>query len=114
MGSEYPLFSSNLMRGFQNVTENENEPLGEVERKFYQTLIWYFEQRPTGFYNQFGLMKDQLIELNKNLKESSDASDTLAHALNRLTFAGVIVAGIGVLVAGGHLLIEALKYMNGR
>lgn len=96
------------------MTENENEPLDEVERKFYQTLIWYFEQRPTGFYNQFGLMKDQLIELNKSLKESSGASDTLARALNRLTLVGIVVAGLGVLVAGGHLLIEVLKYTNGR
>ncbi|MEW5882490.1 MAG: hypothetical protein AB1761_18870 [Pseudomonadota bacterium] len=96
------------------MAEEDKESLSDLERRFYQTLTWYFEQRPTGFYNQFGLMKDQLIELNKNLKESSTASDTLARALNRLTLVGVVVAGLGVLVAAGHLVLEIVKYVNGK
>lgn len=94
--------------------KDEAEAAGDLERKFYQTMIWYFELRPTGFYNQLGLLKDQLIDLNQHLRESGTASDAVARALNRLTLVGVVVAGLGVLVAAGNLWLEILKYTSGK
>lgn len=84
----------------------------ELEKEFFRTMIWQFRQRPTGFYNQLGLIKEKLETLNTNLESSSKSSEHLATALNRLTFAGVIVAGLGVATAIGHLILEIIKYTN--
>jgi hypothetical protein len=90
-----------------------NETLEELKRQYYKALTWYHSQIPTGFYNQVGMIKDQLEVLNKNMKDAGEASGKLASALNRLTLAGVIVAGFGLLVAAGHLVVEVLKYNKG-
>jgi len=57
---------------------------------------------------------EQLVELNQNLKESSAASDSVSRALSRLTFLGIIVARLGVLVAAGHLILEVLKFISSK
>lgn len=95
------------------MSTEETETLEEVQRQYYKALTWYHSQIPTGFYNQVGMIKDQLEVLNKNMKDAGEGSGKLASALNRLTLYGVIVAGLGVLVAMGHLVIEVLKYSKG-
>ena len=85
----------------------------ELKRDYFSKLAWYFAERPTGFYTQLGQVKDQLITLNARLDESGKASAALTASLNRLTFWGVIVASLGVLVAAGALLLEFVKYQHG-
>lgn len=85
----------------------------ELQRECYTALAWYFTERPTGFYAQLGQVKDQLATLNERLDESGKASIALTTSLNRLTFWGVIVASAGVFIAGGHLVLEIIKYCTG-
>ena len=84
----------------------------ELEKEFFRVLTWYFQERPTGFYQQLGHINGKLGVLNTKLEESSSSSEHLASALNRLTLAGVIVAGLGVATAIGHLIFEIVKYAN--
>ena len=53
---------------------------------------------------------EKIGKLIEAIKEASDAGGGVAKALNRLTFWGVIVAGMGVLVALGALVFEIFKY----
>jgi len=96
------------------MSNEENTSLDDLQKKFYKALTWFFSERPTGFYKQLGFIKDQLEALNKNLSESSQASGRLATALNKLTCAGVIVTGFGVLLAFAHLAFEIIKYINAK
>jgi len=86
----------------------------EVEKEYYQTMIWYFQERPTGFYKQLGFIKENLEALNTSIEHSSASSEKLANALNRLTLLGIIVASLGVATAIGHLIFEIIKYTNGQ
>jgi hypothetical protein len=90
---------------------NEEKTLEKIQTEFYKTATWYFSQRstPTGFFKTVGLIKENLTELNVNIKESNESSMKLSSALNRITRAGVIVGGLGVAVAFGHLLVAFLK-----
>ena len=85
----------------------------DLQQKFYRTLIWYFEERPTGFYAQLGQVKDELGRLNERLEASEAASTKLTASLNKLTFWGVIIAGGGLIVAGANFVLEVVKYANG-
>jgi hypothetical protein len=84
----------------------------ELQRECFAALTWYFSERPTGFYAQLGQVKEQLTTLNERLEQSGKASLALTSSLNRLTFWGVIVASLGVLIAGGHLVLGIIKYCN--
>ena len=94
----------------ENVTNEQEKTREEIEKDFFKVMIWYFRERPTGFYNQLSLIKEKLETLNTSLEHSSNSSEKLATALNRLTLSGVIIAGLGVLVAIGHLILEIFKY----
>lgn len=96
------------------MAEEPEKTKEELESEFFRTMIWQFSQRPTGFYNQLGLIKEKLEALNSNLEKSSESSEHLATALNRLTLVGVIVAGLGVAAAIGHLILEIIKYTSGQ
>ncbi len=60
----------------------------------------------TPFIARIGIVIEQL---NKNLQKADESSTKLTQALNRITFYGVIVAGFGVLVAVGGLILEIYK-----
>lgn len=94
--------------------DEEQINIEDLQREFYKNLAWYFSKKetPTGLYNTIGAIKEQLIALNANLKDSSDSSDRLAVALNRLTLWGLIVAGSGVMIALGHLVFEIYKFFK--
>lgn len=88
----------------------ENELKEDLEKKFYKTMTLYFSERwwPTGAFNSINKISNHLETLNKRIEESNKSSEQLASALNRLTFWGVIVAGLGVFTAIANLF---LKYM---
>ena len=90
---------------------DQEKTLEEIQTEFYKTLSWYFSQKtmPTGFFKTVGAIKDNLSELNVNIKESNESSMKLAIALNRITLAGVIVGGLGVTAAFGHLYVALFK-----
>jgi hypothetical protein len=89
--------------------------------RFLDTLIWYFSEKstPTGFYHNVGQIEEKLGQLikvgetlNKNIEDAGESSEKLTSALNKITLAGVIIAGIGLLIALGNLLFEIYKYLN--
>lgn len=82
--------------------------------KFLDNLAWYYSdyQTPVGLYSKIGKIEERIDELNKKLTESSDSSSELTKALNRITLAGAIIAGSGVLVAILNLIFEIGKYFN--
>jgi len=75
---------------------------------FLDNLAWFHSEKthPTGLFHTIGDIRDNLVKLNNNIKESNDSSDKLSKALNSLTFYGVIVAGWGVIVATLSLFVK--------
>jgi hypothetical protein len=57
----------------------------------------------------FGRVRDELVKLNENLKKADESSASLTKALNKITLAGVIVAGIGILIGLLSLGLEFYK-----
>jgi len=89
--------------------------------KFLDVMGWHFSDKstPTGFYHTVGRIDEKLGQLiiigetfNSNIEKASKSSDKLTTALNRITLAGVVIAGIGLLIALGNLLFEIYKYFN--
>jgi len=89
--------------------------------KYLDNLGWYFSEksRPTGFYHKVGQIEEKLGKLievgekfNKNIEEAGKSSDRLTLALNKITLAGVIIAGIGLVIALGNLAFEIYKYLH--
>ena len=98
-------------------TKNNDEKF----TKFLDTMIWYFSEKttPTGFYHTVGKIEKRLGEIiklgdefNKTIKKANESSDNLTRALNRITLAGVIIAGLGLLVAISNLIFEVYKYTH--
>jgi hypothetical protein len=51
-------------------------------------------------------------ELNETLKEASASSDRLATSLNRLTTVALCLTAIGLLIAGGNLIVNIIEIAN--
>jgi hypothetical protein len=81
---------------------------------FLDTLTWYFSEKttPTGFYATIGRIDEKLGNLNKNIEEANKSSEKLTKALNKITLSGVIISGIGILVAIANLIFEIYKYFQ--
>ena len=88
---------------------------------FLDAWRWYFSEKPTptGFYRTLGLIEEKLGQLigvgekfNKNIEDAGKSSEKLTTALNRITLAGVIIAGLGLFIALGNLLFEIYKYFS--
>ena len=82
--------------------------------KTIKTLGWHFGEKrsPLGFYTTIGRMDKKLGELIETLKKADESSTKLTKAINRITLAGVIIAGLGLLVAIGNLIIEIVKLIQ--
>ncbi len=100
----------NIMNEFSKVKDRE-----EKLDKFLETLTGYFSEKttPTGLFRSIGEIKNSLINLNENLEKANESSGKLTKALNNITLFGVIVAGLGVLVAITSLAFEMYKYFIG-
>lgn len=81
----------------------------DPKEDFYKTLTWYFGIK-TNLKGSILLVKDELKELNSNLKKTKESSTKLTKALNKLTLWGVVVAASGVLVGLLSLTFEVYKY----
>jgi len=104
-----------------NTHFKKGESRDEKIDKFLDALGWYFSEKttPTGFYHKVGQIEEKLGQLigvaekfNKNIEEAGKSSERLTSALNRITLAGVIIAGFGLLIALGNLVFEIYKYFN--
>jgi len=62
-----------------------------------------------GLRQTLGKISSELESLNKNLIEADKSSSKLTQALNKITLVGVIVAGIGILIAIGNLILDLYK-----
>lgn len=91
--------------------------------KALDTLAWYFSEKrtPTGFYHAVGQIEQKLGQsigvgekLNNNIENASKSSENLTRALNKITLAGVIVGGIGLIIAAGNLIFEIYKFLIGK
>lgn len=83
---------------------------------FLDTLSWYHSEKttPTGVFNAIGRIAENLQILNTNLVAANKSSDELTAALNKITLAGVWVAGLGLLIATGNLVLEIAKFAFGK
>lgn len=87
----------------------ENEE--DLRKDFYKKLAWYFGEKQN-MKRAITLVRDQLEDLNKNLKTADETSTKLTKALNNITLAGIIIAGLGLLISLGNLIFEIIKYLN--
>lgn len=62
-----------------------------------------------GLRSTIGKIGDNLVILNKNLQDADESSKKLTQALNIITLAGVIVAGIGILIALANFIWDIYK-----
>jgi hypothetical protein len=100
---------------------NKGKTRDEKIDTFLDALSWYFSEKttPTGFYHKIGQIEEKLGQLigvaekfNNNIEEAGMSSERLTLALNRITLVGVIIAGVGLVIALGNLLFEVYKYFN--
>lgn len=100
---------------------NKGKDREEKIDKFLDALGWYFSEKttPTGFYRKVGLIEEKLGKLievaekfNSNIEEAGKSSERLTSALNRITLAGVIIAGLGLLIAFSNLAFEIYRFFN--
>lgn len=66
------------------------------------------KETPIGIYSTFGRIEDNLKKLNQNIEAANNSSGRLTKALNRITLAGIIIAGIGVLVSVINFVFQYL------
>jgi hypothetical protein len=66
-----------------------------------------------GLRSTIGAVRDKIDELNTNITASNESSTKLTKALNTITLAGAIIAGLGVLTAVVSLIFEIYKYTHG-
>lgn len=66
--------------------------------KFLDNLAWFHNTKPAGDWTATAI-KRLTESLEETIRKASESSDRLTRALNRITFAGVIVASIGILIA---------------
>lgn len=81
-----------------NVFEKRKDRDEKID-KYLDTLAWYFSEKttPTGLYSKIGKIEERIDELNKQLTKSSEMSGKLTSALNRITLAASIIAGLGLI-----------------
>ena len=79
--------------------------------KTIKTLGWYFneKQTPTGFYATIGRIDEKLGQLISAIKSADESSVKLTKAINNITLAGVIIAGLGLIVAIANLILELIR-----
>jgi hypothetical protein len=56
--------------------------------------------------NKVEYLNDSFIKLNENIKKADESSTRLSTALNRLTFCGVIIAGVSIFFTIIQFLFE--------
>lgn len=87
--------------------------------KFLDALAWYHSEKstPTGLYSTIGRIDQSLHKFNENaekfiqgMADAGKSSEMLTKALNKITLAGVVVAGMGIMVAVFSLGFEIYKY----
>jgi hypothetical protein len=66
----------------------------------------------TGLRSTIHSAADKLEKLNSTIEAANQSSEKLTTALNRITLAGAIIAGIGVLTAIASLIFEIYKYSH--
>lgn len=66
------------------------------------------KETPVGLYSTFGRMEEDLKKLNENIEAANNSSTKLTEALNRITLAGIIIAGIGVTVSVINFIFQYL------
>lgn len=73
----------------------------EKIEKFLDIMSWHFSEKetPMGFYNAVAKISGESEKLNQNIEKFNESSSKLTSALNRITLAGVIIAGLGILIA---------------
>jgi len=81
--------------------------------KYLDTMTWYHSEKlwPQGFFSTVGRIEDNMKKLNQNIESAISSSTKLTNALNKITLAGVIVAGVGILVAICNLSFEIYKFI---
>ena len=62
-----------------------------------------------GLRSTLGAVCVELQILNKSLLIADESSTKLATALNRITIAGVIIAGLGFFIAVANLIVDMVK-----
>lgn len=55
-------------------------------------------------------VNEKLDKLNESINKSSESSSRLTESLNRLSKWGLFIAGAGVAVAFGHLVLNIIKF----
>ena len=76
--------------------------------KFLDNLAWFHSQKdmPTGFFSTIGRIDEKLGKLNENIQQSNESSGKLTKALNRITLAGVVIAGLSLAVAISAIVLQ--------
>ena len=96
---------NNMLTNF--VKGNDRE---EKIDKFLDNLAWFHSEKetPVGIYSTFSRMEEDLNKLNQNIEAANNSSSKLTSALNRITLAGAIIAGLGVVVAALNFIFQYL------
>lgn len=114
------LIKEELEEWQQDIRRAENTPDSHFANGPFIKSLFKTSQNISGVGQQIIYLSDAVNSIktvlntaSENIKSSSESSTQLTKALNKLTRYGVIAAWVAVLVAFGHLILEAIKYIHG-
>lgn len=99
------------LEGWEDINQNGGTVGTGINKAIHKLTVAIFN---SGSKNstQVSFLGDKIDKLNKNLEESNASSDKLTKALNKITFAGVVVAGIGVAIGIGNFVLDLLNFLK--
>lgn len=99
------------LEDWEDINQNAGTVGTGINRAIHKLTVAIFNSG-SKTSTQVSYLGDKLEKLNKNLEESTKSSDRLTKALNNITLTGVIIAGIGVLIAVGNFVLDLLNYLK--
>ncbi|PIT96905.1 hypothetical protein COT82_00730 [Candidatus Campbellbacteria bacterium CG10_big_fil_rev_8_21_14_0_10_35_52] len=75
-------------------------------RSATSSQLGYLQDKIECLQNNVSQVNESFAQLNVNIKKADESSTKLASALNRLTFGGVLVASVGILLVLVQFLFE--------
>lgn len=103
--------SNSELDGWEDINQNGGTVGTGINRAIHKLTVAIFNSG-SKTSTQVGYLGNKIDRLNANLEEANKSSDKLTKALNGITLAGVIIAGIGVLIAVGNFVLDLLNYLK--
>lgn len=103
--------SNSELENWEEINQNGGTIGTGINRAIHKLVVAIFNSG-SKTSTQISYLGNKIDRLNANLEKSNKSSDRLTRALNQITLAGVIIAGLGILIAIGNFVLDLLNYLK--